>query len=119
MPWESFQVKLEAVDSLIGTEVEEGGLWINVPLGGIDHPGAIIIGDVVGHDVDIAVLRHFIEVLVRPHSGDEEVSFPGWLQSGEIFDDCCVLHGGASLLEENPVVVWDVEELPDFGFGAG
>lgn len=64
MPWESIKVKSEAVHSLVGAEVEEGGIWVHVPLVVWHLLSAIVIGPVVENDVSCAVLLHLIQILV-------------------------------------------------------
>jgi hypothetical protein len=66
MEGESVEVKFKAIHCFIAAEVEEGGVWVDVPLVSGDHSGAVIIADIVGNYVYVTVLDHLVIVLVRP-----------------------------------------------------
>ena len=117
MPGEGLKVKFEAVDSFVGTEVEERGVRVDRPLLNRDHFGTVVVGPVIGNDVHVAELLHFIQILIRPHSGDHKVSDPLWFEPNQILDNSSILHGGAALLKKNSIVIWDLQKLPDFVFG--
>ena len=64
VPWERVLVKSEAVDCFVGAEVEEGGIWVDVPLVVRYTLGTVIVSPGVGYEVDGTMFLHFIVVLV-------------------------------------------------------
>jgi hypothetical protein len=113
MPWEGVEIKLEAVDGLVGAEVEEGCIWVNGPLLVRHLSRAVVVGPVVADEIHVGEFLHFGVVLVGPHTGHHKVARSLWLETDEVFDDSSVLHGGSTLLEHDPIVVWNLEELSD------
>lgn len=80
-------------------------------------PRAIVVFPCVANQVDVTVLAHLIKVLAGPEAGHHEVGDSLWLETDKVLDDGGVLHRGATLLQHNPVVVWNIEELPDLCLG--
>lgn len=115
VPWEF--VELEALDRLILAEVEESGLFLDVPLL-MRSNRAILEVLVPGHFVGVAELLGLLDGTFTPCAGGHIVgSLEGSTLTEQVLADSRELLGGTTLEEHDLVSVWNRHKSAEISTG--
>lgn len=63
VPWEIIIVLLKSIHGLVAAESEVRTLWINFPQRWVHHSCAVIVGDVVGDNINVSEFLSLIPTL--------------------------------------------------------
>lgn len=105
--------RLDAVDRLVRAQMHVGGIVRQLPLG-VRRRTREAVGRLAGRgQMRRAVLLRFVERLLRPRAGHDEVG--GLACAEQVHRHDCILRNAAALQEQDPMARRHVEQLTQVG----